>query len=27
VPGTWRMFLLTYIGGEEHVAPFTVTVK
>jgi len=27
VPGTWRMFLLTYVGGEEHVAPFTVTVK
>jgi len=27
VPGTWRLFLLTYIGGKEHVAPFTLVVK
>jgi hypothetical protein len=27
VPGTWRMFLLTYIGGKERVAPFTLVVK
>ena len=27
VPGTWRMFLLTYIDGKEHVAPFTLVVK
>jgi hypothetical protein len=27
VPGTWRLFLLTYVGGKEHVAPFTLTVK
>ena len=27
VPGTWRLFLLTYLGGKERVAPFTLTVK
>jgi hypothetical protein len=27
VPGTWRLFLLTYVGGEEHVAPFTLKVS
>jgi hypothetical protein len=27
VPGTWRLFLLTYIAGQERVAPFTLTVK
>jgi hypothetical protein len=27
VPGTWRLFLLTYIAGKERVAPFTLTVK
>jgi hypothetical protein len=27
VPGTWRMFLLSYVGGAEHVAPFTLVVK
>ena len=27
VPGTWRLFLLTYIDGKERVAPFTLTVK
>ncbi len=25
--GVWRLFLLTYIGGRERVAPFTLTVK
>jgi hypothetical protein len=24
VPGVWRMFLLTYIGGKHQVAPFTL---
>ena len=27
VPGTWRMFLLTYIDGKERVAPFTLVVR
>lgn len=27
VPGVWRMFLLTYIGGKERVAPFTFTIR
>ena len=27
VPGTWRLFLLTYIDGKERVAPFTLAVK
>lgn len=27
VPGTWRLFLLTHIGGKERVAPFTLVVK
>jgi hypothetical protein len=27
VPGTWRLFLLTYIAGKERVAPYTLTVK
>jgi hypothetical protein len=27
VPGTWRLFLLTYIDGKERVAPFTLVVK
>jgi hypothetical protein len=27
VPGTWRLFLLTYIGGKERVAPFTLPVR
>ncbi|MGH2934280.1 MAG: hypothetical protein ACRDL2_07165 [Gaiellaceae bacterium] len=27
VPGTWRMFLLTYVGGKEHVATFTFAIK
>ncbi len=27
VPGTWRMFVLTYIDGRERVAPFTLVVK
>jgi hypothetical protein len=27
VPGTWRLFLLTYIAGRERVAPFTLTVR
>ena len=26
-PGTWRLFLLTYIDGRERVAPFTLAVK
>jgi hypothetical protein len=26
VPGTWRLFLLTYIGGRHITAPFTLKV-
>jgi hypothetical protein len=26
-PGTWRLFLLTYIDGKERVAPFTLAVR
>jgi hypothetical protein len=27
VPGTWRLFLLTYINGDELTAPFTLPVR
>jgi hypothetical protein len=27
VPGTWRLFLLTYLGGHHIVAPFTLNAS